>query len=120
MNSDYKNIRYIMPDFAQYGRNEILINLENKYPEMFRENTSIYSFYGVFSNALWNGGRVDKDYENVSLKQMIKVKNFYKKHNVVVSFTFTNPLIREEHLKDPYCNQILEVFKDTNAEILLS
>ena len=120
MSSDYKTIRYIMPDFAQYGRNEILINLENKYPYLFRKNACIYSFYGVFSNALWNGGRVDKDYENVSVKQMKKVKDYYKKHNVVISFTFTNPLIREEHLKDEYCNQILEIFKDTNAEILLS
>lgn len=112
-------IKYILPDFAQYGRNEILIDICQNHRYMLKENVGIYSFYGTFSNARWNGGRVDLSLNNATKQLMKKVRNFYNKKGIVVTFTFTNPLIKEEHLNDKYCNQILKIFHNGQNEVLV-
>lgn len=112
-------IKYILPDFLEFSRNEIIINIYEKYPQIVRENTCIYSFYGVFPNAIWNGGGVSVDYKNTSVKEMRKVRDFYNKKGFKITFTFTNQLITEEHLHDEYCNQMLNVFHNGMNEVLV-
>ena len=112
-------IKYIMPNFLCLGRNEILISIYEKFKCVTRENTSIYSFYGSFPKAIWNGGRADLTEDKSSYKFMKKVKKFYDKKGITITFTFTNPLIKEEHLNDEYCNKILEIFHNGKNEVLV-
>lgn len=114
-----KKIKYILPDFLSIGRNKILIEIYEKYPEIIREDTCIHSFFGVFPNAIWNGGGTYFDVLNTSKKDMIKVRDFYNKKGISIAFTFTNSLITEEHLNDEYCNQMLEIFHNGMNEVLV-
>lgn len=116
---DNKKIKYILPDFLAFSRNEIFMTLYRKFPHVLREKTEIYSFYGTFLNAIWNGGTYFFDYKNASVSEMKKVRDFYNKRGIVITFTFTNSLLKEEHLNDEYCNQILEIFNNGMNEILV-
>ena len=114
-----KKVKYILPDFLSMGRNKILIDIYEKYPEITRNDTCIYSFFGVFPNAIWNGGGTYFDALNTNIKDMKKVRNFYNKKGISIVFTFTNSLITEEHLNDEYCNQMLEIFDNGMNEVLV-
>lgn len=114
-----RKIKYILPDFLSIGRNKIFIDIYEKYPEITRDDTCIHSFFGVFPNAIWNGGGTYLDAKNSSLKEMKKVRDFYNKKGISIAFTFTNSLITEEHLNDEYCNQMLEVFHNGMNEVLV-
>lgn len=118
MKCDVK-IKYILPDFLEYSRNEIIIDIYTKFPYVLREETCIHSFFGIFPNAIWNGGGHIFHYKNSSLKEMKKVRDFYNKKGISIAFTFTNQLITKEHLNDPYCNQMLEIFHNGMNEILV-
>ena len=90
-----------------------------KFPHVVRDNFEIYSFYGTFPKAIWNGGRVSVTDEKSTVKFMEKVRDFYNKKGIKVTFTFTNSLIEAKHLKDEYCNQILDVFHNGINEVLV-
>lgn len=115
-----KNIKYILPDFLSFSRNEALINMYEKYPDIVRENTCIYSIYGTFPNAIWNGGRSVIEAEKSERRFMKKVKKFYKKHKIAITFTFTNPVLEKCHLDDKYCNEILKIFNNGLNEVLVA
>lgn len=113
-------IKYILPDFTSVTRNKILLDIYEKFPYAVRENTTIYSFFGIFPNGIWNGGGTCFDYKNTSKQTMKKVRDFYNKRGIVVTFTFTNTLLKEEHLHDEYCNQMLEIFHNGMNEVLVA
>ena len=79
--SKINNINYILPNFMYSGRNEILIRLQKKYLNVFVNNSNIYSFYGTFPNAIFNGGRASFDTDNCLIKEMKFIKHFYNKNN---------------------------------------
>jgi len=113
-------INYILPDFLTSWRNTCFIMLFETYPNVIRPNTLIYSFYGTFPNAIWNGGSTSFDVKNTNLSEMKKIRDFYnKKHGIKITFTFTNSLITKEYLDDKYCNKILDVFHNGMNEILV-
>lgn len=114
-----QKIKYILPDFMSLSRNKVLLDLYDNMPWVTKNNTCIYSFYGVFPNCIWNGGSCFFEYKNSSKKTMELVRDFYNKRGIVVTFTFTNQLIKKEHLHDEYCNQICEVFHNGMNEILV-
>lgn len=118
MNSKY-NINYIMPDFTCCSRNKFFLDLLKEYPNVLRNNTNFYSFYGIFAGAKWNGGGYLFGYEYVSPKKMKQIRDFYNKRGIVITFTFTNQLITEEHLHDEYCNQMLKIFHNGMNEVLV-
>ena len=112
-------IKYIVPEFMWFSRNEIIIKLFEKYPKILLDDISIYSIYGVFPNAIWNGGGYSFYYKNYSVREMRRVRNFYNKRGIVITFTFTNQLITEEHIHDDYCNQMLKIFHNGMNEVLI-
>lgn len=114
-----KSIRYVLPGFLNYSTNETLIKIYEKYPHIAKEDSMIYSFFGTFPKALWNGGRVNFEYENYSIREMKKIRDFYNKKGIKITFTFTNCLINYEHLNDDYCNLILKIFHNNNNEVLV-
>lgn len=115
-----KRIQYILPGFTNYGLNEIMINIYQNYPEITKNDSTIYSFFGTFPKAIWNGGRPDLSEPEYSLRRMKKIRNYYNSKNISIAFTFTNSLIEEEHLDDKYCNDILKVFHNGKNEVLIN
>lgn len=95
---------------------ELFLELKKLFPNLFIDNVEIGSYYGSPS-AIWNGGRVDLN-NILSINQIDNIYKYYKENNIPVRFTFTNPLIKEEHLKDKLCNKILNIFNDGNNEII--
>lgn len=110
-------VKFHLPGFAQnYMLNYIFIQMIKALPEYFYDDVEIASVYGVFPPAIWNGGRMkfrkcDRNY----IKQVIKAFNDKK---IPLRFTFTNPLIEERHLKDDFCNMIMQLADNGMNEVI--
>lgn len=115
-----KKIQFILPGFLNVGIFEKIINIYEKYLEITNEDSTIYSIFGSFPCAIWNGGRPDIGEPEYDIKQMKKVRDYYNSKGIAIAFTFTNPLIKEEHLEDKYCNNILKVFNNGKNEVLVN
>lgn len=113
-------IKYMIPNFMSFGRNEILMKLYKKYPHVMRDDTEIYTFYGVFPGAIWNGGRLSVSEFETPKSFMKKVSNFYNKRGISLTYTFTNPLLKHEHLSNEYCNTMLSALDNGFNEINIS
>ncbi len=101
-----------------YPLNMYWLSMLKKYPEYFREDIEIASFFGCFPFSLWNGGRlIDNDQcDKEFVKNVVKSIN---SQGIPVRYTFTNPLITEEDLCDPFCNYCLEVADNGINEVLV-
>lgn len=101
-------IKFYIPKFnLDNPLNPFLIKLFCQSPEYFYDNISIGGVYDSFPNAIWNGGRgvIGQNYTREQIRQTIEQ---YNSLGVPLNFTFTNCLLEEKHLKDEYCNLILE------------
>ena len=86
--------------------NIALADALSQYPELFRENVKIASFFGSMP-LIWNGGRMilGRFYPD----RAKAVIDAYNQRGIPYRFTFTNPFITEEYLDDPDCNTALEI-----------
>lgn len=101
-------IRFHLPDFWNHGPlNIALIDLIKSNPEYFREGVEIASVYGCFPPAVWNGGRNINGYADDNIIR--HVLNEFNSRGVPCRFTFTNPLLTEEHVSDTFCNNLLKL-----------
>ncbi len=99
-------IRFHLPGFTRnYHLNMLLLQLMDAYPDAFRDDVEIASFYGDFPPSLWNGGRcMGGIYSEETMKYVIDTVN---EKGISLRYTFTNPLINQSHLKDKHCNRAL-------------
>lgn len=97
---------------------ELLSYLMENYShrkEIFKDNVELGCIYGS-PKCIWNGGHYASfEYSKAELQQW---KNFSQKYNIPIRFTFTNSLLKEEHLKDCYGNLLLEEFNTGKNEII--
>ena len=117
--SESKKIKFHLPGLSfNYPINMIFIDLMKKKPEFFRENIEIGSFFGEFPTSLWNGGRFS--FGAQCPEQMVRqvVKNI-NDMGIPVRYTFTNPIIYEEDLKDPFCNLCMQVGDNGMNEVMI-
>lgn len=112
------DINFHIPDFINHCRlNLLLLTLMQQHPEYFREGVKIASVFGAFPPSLWNGGRntvgvVDDEI----IKQVTKAFN---SRGIPLRFTFTNPLIEEKHLGDPFCNKVMRMCDNGLNEVIV-
>ena len=101
------NIKFHLPDFAvHYHFNRVFLAMMKHCPEYFHEGLEIASFYGTFPQSLWNGGRrvnglCDKSYVKDVVREFDKLQ-------IPIRFTFTNPTLTKDDLKDDFCNYVLK------------
>lgn len=113
------SINFHLPDFCgNYRMNLAFIDAIKERPELFYDNIKIASSYGCFPPAAWNGGRaavgaVRRDFINFIIKE-------YNSRGVPIRYTFTNPLVTEKHLSDPFCNMITEAAANGLNEIIVN
>ena len=100
-------IFYHLPGlFEFYDLYKAFLPLWREHQEYFYDWCDIGSIYGAPSGSLWGGGRVgfgDAEPE--------KVAALVKEYGISPRLTFSNSLIREEHLDDAQCNALCKMFE---------
>lgn len=97
-------VKFHLPGLRyNYPLNMLFLSLLRKHPEYFREGVEIASFFGEFPVSLWNGGRFSggDQCDAGFIRSVIKSINA---QGVPIRYTYTNPLLTEAELEDPYCN----------------
>ena len=108
MKVDYKDGKacYHLPGLFEFTElYRAFLPLWRVHPEYFYEWCGIGSIYGAPADCLWGGGRVgfgDADPAEVAA--------LMKEYGISARLTFSNSLLREEHLSDPRCNALCELF----------
>lgn len=113
------DVNFHIPDFAKHFRlNLVLITMLERRPEWFREGVRIGSVYGAFPPALWNGGRAC--FGACDERTVREVLKFYNGKGIPCRYTFTNPLITEEHLGNPFCNMLMRAGDNGLNEVIVN
>lgn len=114
-------VKFHLPGLRRnFPLNALFAGMLKGQPEFFREGVTIGSCFGEFPTSLWNGGRNSRgdqcapDY----VQAVIKSLNSW---GIPVRYTYTNMLLEEEDLEDPYCNFCLSAAHNgMNGVILVS
>lgn len=114
-------VKFYLPGLRRtYPLNVTFIRLFRECPEYFREGVQIGACYGEFPPSLWNGGRCsrpdmcDEKFINMCIEKM-------NGWGIPIRYTYTNMLLEEEDLLDPYCNYCLKAAHNgMNGVILVS
>lgn len=112
-------VRFHLPGLRyNYPLNMFWVSLLKTHPEFFREGVEIGSFFGSFPYALWNGGRLLKydQCDSDFVKNVIKAVN---DQGIPVRYTFTNPVLEESDLDDPFCNFCMEAANNGMNEVMI-
>ena len=101
-------IYYHLPGlFEFYELYHIFLPLFHEHREYFYDWCEIGSIYGAPADCLWGGGRVgfgESDPEKVLL--------LMQEYGISARLTFSNSLLREEHLLDKKCNDLCTLFEE--------
>jgi len=101
-------VYYHLPGlFEFYDLYKAFLPLFREHREWFYDWCEIGSIYGAPSDCIWGGGRVgfgEEPAENVA--------ELVKEYGISARLTFSNSLIREEHLGDKKCNELCRLFGD--------
>lgn len=107
-------IFYHLPGlFEFYDLYKAFLPLWREHREYFYDWCEIGSIYGAPSDCLWGGGRVgfgDAEPE--------KVVALVKEYGISARLTFSNSLIREEHLADVECNALCRMFESADTGLV--
>ena len=94
--------------FEFYDLYKAFLPIYHKHREYFYDWCEIGSIYGAPADCLWGGGRVGFGDE-----QATDVIRLLQEYHISARLTFSNSLIRPEHLTDKKCNRICELFEKT-------
>ena len=89
---------------------KLFLPLFREHREYFYDWCEIGSIYGAPADCLWGGGRVgsgDRDPRAVLA--------LTREYGVSARLTFSNSLLREEHLSDQKCNALCRLFAEDNG-----
>ena len=109
MDSDQKNIaHYHLPGlFEFYELYCVFLPLFREHREYFYDWCGIGSIYGAPADCIWGGGRVGAGDNNPK-----EVLALMRKYGISARLTFSNSLLREEHLSDKQCNRLCTLFNE--------
>ncbi|MCR5394334.1 MAG: hypothetical protein K6E86_02950 [Bacteroidales bacterium] len=101
-------IYYHLPGlFEFYDLYRVFLPLMQQHREWFYEWCEIGSIYGAPSDCLWGGGRVGFGDEEPEA-----VVALLREYGLSARLTFSNSLLREEHLSDGRCNRLCALFAE--------
>lgn len=96
--------------FEFYELYRVFLPLFRSHREYFYDWCEIGSLYGAPADCLWGGGRV-----GFGENRPEDVYALTRQYGVSARLTFSNSLLREEHLTDRRCNALCELFADAGA-----
>ena len=100
--------------FEFYELYKVFLPLFYEHREYFYEWCDIGSVYGAPPDCVWGGGRVGFGEENAD-----EVYALLKEYGISARLTFSNSLLREEHLSDRKCNRLCSLFEDSQNGIII-
>ena len=102
-----KTAYYHLPGlFEFYELYRVFLPLWRKHPEYFYDWCSIGSVYGAPADCLWGGGRAG--FGDNDPQEVLALTHEY---GISARLTFSNSLLREEHLSDKKCNALCAMFE---------
>ena len=107
--SNARNAVYHLPGlFEFYELYRLFLPLFRAHRDWFYDWCSIGSIYGAPAGCLWGGGRIgsgDRDPR--------EVLSLLREYGISARLTFSNSLLREEHLSDPQCSRLCALFEQS-------
>ena len=112
MNSLQKNTAiYHLPGlFEFYDFYRVFLPLFRQHREYFYDWCSIGSIYGAPADCLWGGGRVGSGTQSPQ-----EVLALLQEYGISARLTFSNSLLRREHLSDSRCNALCRLFASSST-----
>ncbi len=92
--------------FEFYDLYAAFLPLYRQHRDYFYDWCEIGSIYGAPADCLWGGGRVGFGEEPAG-----KVAELLKEYGISARLTFSNSLLRPEHLNDKKCNALCALFE---------
>ena len=106
-----KTAFYHLPGlFEFYELYRVFLPLFRQRREYFYDWCEIGSIYGAPGDCLWGGGRVG--YGDCAPRDVLRLTREY---GVSARLTFSNSLLREEHLSDRKCNELCRLFAEAGG-----
>lgn len=96
--------------FEFYELYRIFLPLFRKHREYFYDWCEIGSIYGAPSDCIWGGGRTSFGYSDPE-----DVLDLVREYSISARLTFSNSLLREEHLTDKKCNELCKMFECSHS-----
>ena len=97
--------------FEFYDLYRAFLPLYRQHRDWFYPWCDIGSLYGAPADCLWGGGRMGDGEDRPQ-----EVAALLREYGVSARLTFSNSLLREEHLSDPRCNALCEAFAESGVE----
>lgn len=110
MNKSQKSIAYYhLPGlFEFYELYKVFLPLFREHKEYFYDWCDIGSIYGAPADCIWGGGRA-----GFGDNEPQEVLELMQEYGISARLTFSNSLLREEHLSDRKCNALCKLFEET-------
>lgn len=97
--------------FEFYELYSAFLPLYREHREYFYDWCEIGSVYGAPADCIWSGGRVGFGEHDPR-----EVLALMKEYGISARLTFSNSLLREEHLSDRKCNALCEMFENSEPQ----
>lgn len=108
-----KNTAYfhLLGLFEFYELYRVFLPLFREHREYFYDWCEIGSIYGAPSDCIWGGGRTS--FGNQNPQDVLKLTQQY---DISARLTFSNSLLRKEHLTDKKCNELCALFEKNSGK----
>lgn len=109
--TEAKTAYYHLPGlFEFYELYRAFLPVFRNHREFFHEWCDIGSIYGAPEDCIWGGGR-----EGIGDVKPQKVLSLMKEYGISARLTFSNSLLRQEHLDDKKCNDLCLAFEKSDG-----
>jgi len=107
-----KNMAYLhLPGlFEFYDFYKVILPLFSQHEEYLYEWVNISSIYGAPDGCIWSGGRFESSEHSAEA-----VLDLLQEYGISARLTFSNSLLRQEHLSDEKCNQVCKMFENRDG-----
>ena len=101
--------------FEFYDLYKAFLALYREHREYFYDWCEIGSIYGTPADCLWGGGRAGFGETGTD-----DVLHLMKEYDISARLTFSNSLLKEEHLHDKRCNDLCRLFENPKNGIIVA
>lgn len=95
--------------FEFYELYRVFLPLYREHREYFYDWCGIGSIYGATADCIWGGGRISSGDHDPR-----EVLTLMQEYGISARLTFSNSLLRKEHLSDRKCNEICALFGEND------
>ena len=97
--------------FEFYELYKVFLPLWREHRDWFYDWCDISSIYGAPADCLWGGGRA-----GFGEADGTDVLSLMKEYGISARLTFSNSLLKEEHLADKKCNELCRMFSKADEQ----